>query len=50
MFRLFGFADVDHQTAHHRFVAMFDQADNIPHPEGFAIGSDDAIVEAVVPA
>jgi hypothetical protein len=29
-----GFADVDHQAAHHRFVAVLDHADDVAHPQG----------------
>jgi hypothetical protein len=29
-----GFADVDHQAAHHRLVAVLDHADDVAHPQG----------------
>ena len=43
-----GFADVDHQAAHQRFVAVLDHADDVAHPQGMAIGADHPVVEAVV--
>ena len=43
-----GFADVDHQSAHHRFMAVFDQADDVAYPQAAAIGGDHPVIEAVI--
>jgi hypothetical protein len=47
-FGALGFADVDHQAAHHRFMAVFDQADDVAHPQAAPVGGDHPVVEAVV--
>eukprot|EP00659_Diplonema_papillatum_P013428 gene13428-biopygen13468 len=43
-----GFADVDHQAAQHGLVAVFDQADDVPHPQAASIGGDHPVVDTVV--
>ncbi|MNN05240.1 hypothetical protein D3C81_1179930 [compost metagenome] len=48
IFGAFGFADVDHQPAHHRPVAVLDHADDVAHPEGLAIGADYPVIKAVI--
>ena len=47
-FGALGLADVDHQAAHHRFMAVFDQADDVAHPQAAAVGGDDPVIEAVI--
>ena len=47
-FGALGFADVDHQPAQHRFMAVLDQADDVAHPQAAAIGGDDPVIEAVI--
>ncbi|MCY1406596.1 hypothetical protein D9M71_218670 [compost metagenome] len=48
LFDLLGFADVDHQAAHDRYGARFDQADDVAHPQAATVGGKDAVIEAVI--
>jgi len=43
-----GLADINHQAAQHRLMAVFDQADNIAYPQTAAVGGDHSVINAVV--
>ncbi|MCY1180248.1 hypothetical protein D9M73_206790 [compost metagenome] len=47
-FGALGFADVDHQAAHHRLMTVFDQADDVADPQATPVSGDDPVIEAVV--
>ena len=47
-FGALGFADIDHQAAHHRLMAVLDQADDIAYPQAAAVGGDHPVIEAVI--
>ncbi|MNS41981.1 hypothetical protein D3C72_743490 [compost metagenome] len=47
-FGALGLTDVDHQPAHHRFMAVFDQADDVAHPQAAPVSGDHPVIEAVI--
>ena len=48
MLGLLGFADVDHQSAHHLAVVALQQGDDVPHPDGSSVGGDQAVLQGVI--
>jgi len=48
LFRALGVTDVDHQASEHRFMAVFDQADNVAYPQATAVGGDHPVIDAVI--
>ena len=47
-FRTLGVADVDHQSAHNRLMAMLDKTDDIAHPQAAPVGGDNAVIDTMI--